>query len=523
MSPAAFLAKVEAARTSPAAPVPRAIELKPGAHLRLVLSASVAYAVLALLSGLSGPRDTALAELWLPAGLSAALALRIGLWAVPIPVLGTLLSQPSTAALFSPSVLVVGLTHACATALMAALAPWWMRGQDLLATLRNLLAFLAAAALTALLSTLMAALVLPELRDWSLQGDALGWWGSEIAGVIVLAPALLCWIGRPAAPRLRELQRPEFLLLLLGCLLAALTINLGVIKVLALRPLTLLLPLTLWGALRFSPAAATTANVVLALGLSLPPDQDAKLLQSFSGLESQELLELTLATTLFVGLVVLVVSNTRSRTSRQLAQLADSLERTVSERTDELAQANARLRQLSQTDSLTGLANRRHFDALLREQWQRLAAAGGGDLAVALIDIDHFKLYNDHYGHQAGDCCLQQVAQRLRAQVRDGRDCAARYGGEELVLLWSGVTGAQAAAMAERLLQDLRGRQIEHAASPVAAVVSMSIGVASVRLSHQDVSAPADERHQQIEHLLKQADQRLYAAKAGGRDRVCVG
>jgi diguanylate cyclase (GGDEF)-like protein len=533
LSPAANPAKVEAAQASRAEPVaaaivqpegssrrPSSLELEPGTRVTLLLSASVAYAVLARLSGLSGPDNTPIAELWLPAGLSAALALRVGFWAVPLPLLGTLLSQLSAGEALGPTAVVVGMAHACATALLAALAPCWMRGHDLLASLRNLLAFLAAAAVAALLSTLMAGLVVPELRDWSLQGDALGWWGGDITGVIVLAPALLSWMGRPAAPRLRELRRPEFLLLVVGCVLATVIADLGLIKVLTLRPLTLLVPLTLWGALRFSPAAATTANVVLALGLSLPPDQDEQLLQSFSGLESQELLELTLATTLFVGLVVLVVSNTRARASRQLAQLAGSLERTVSERTEELAEANARLLQLSQTDGLTGLANRRHFDARLREQWQQLAAAGGGELAVALIDIDHFKLYNDHYGHQAGDRCLQQVAQLLGEQVRHERDCAARYGGEEFALLWADLNSSQAAALAERLQQHLAAQQLEHAASPVAAVVSLSIGVASARLSRQDATAPSDERQHRIEQLLQLADQRLYAAKDGGRNRV---
>jgi diguanylate cyclase (GGDEF)-like protein len=535
LSPAAFLAKVEAVKASPAAPVARAKTQPQGGPRRsaghkpvlgnraqLLIGASLAYAVLALLSGLSGPETTSIAELWLPAGLSAALALRMGLWALPVPLLGTLLSHLGAGDSLSTTVLVIGLGHVCATALIAVLACRWMQGLDVFASLRNLLAFLAAAALAAALSTMIAAVPLANLRDWSLQGDALGWWGGEITGVIVLAPALLSWIGRPAAPRLQELQRFEFVLLLLGCLLAVVTINLGLIKVLALRPLTLLVPPTIWAGLRFSPAGATTASVALALGLSLPPDQDEHLLQLYSGLESQELLELTLSTALFVGLVVLVVSNIRTRASRQLAQLARSLERTVSERTEELAQANARLRQLSQTDSLTGLANRRQFDALLREHWQQLAAAGGGDLAVALIDIDHFKLYNDHYGHPAGDRCLQQVAQVLAAQVRDDHDCAARYGGEEFVMLWSGVNSAQASALAEQLQRSVGTLQLPHQTSPVAAVVSLSIGVAALRLGPQDASAPTDERQHQIELLLKQADQRLYAAKASGRNCICV-
>jgi len=489
-------------------------------RLQLVASTSVAYAVLALLSGLTGPQDTAIAEIWLPAGLSYALALRVGFWAVPVPLLGTLLSHVSAGDSLSAGVLAMALGHASGAALMGVLGHQWMRWADLFASLRNVSAFLAAVALAAGLSTLIASLALPNLRDWSIQGDALGWWGGDVAGAIVLAPALLSWMGRSAGPRLRELRRPEFLLLVICCLAASAIADKGVIKVLSLRPQTLLVPLTIWGGLRFSPAAATVANVVLALGMSVLPDQDRRLLDLTRGLESQGLLELGVTTSLLVGLVVLVISNNRARASRQLAQVAGSLERTVAERTDQLARANAQLRHLSETDGLTGLVNRRHFDALLRERWIE-AATAGSPLALATIDIDHFKLYNDHYGHQAGDRCLQQVADVLAAQIRSSSDCADRYGGEEFVLLWSTITPAQAAAAAERLRQAVSDLQLPHATSPVGASVSLSIGVAATTWSGHPATAPADELQQhQIEALLRQADQNLYAAKAAGRNRV---
>jgi len=220
-----------------------------------------------------------------------------------------------------------------------------------------------------------------------------------------------------------------------------------------------------------------------------------------------------------VGLVVLVISNNRARASRQLAQLAGSLERTVTERTEQLAKANEQLRLLSETDGLTGLVNRRHFDALLRERWRQAAAAGTG-LGLALIDVDHFKLFNDHYGHPAGDQCLQQVAAVLAGQTRTSSDCAARYGGEEFVLLWSNVSSQQVTQLAERVRQGVQALQLPHAASPVGACVSLSIGVAATTPAAHEASAPADEVQHRLEAWLQLADQRLYAAKTSGRNRV---
>lgn len=501
---------------------PRSREQRLATRMQLIGSASVAYAILALLSGLSGSKETPITEIWLPAGLADALALRVGFWALPVPILGCLLSHLAAGDSFSAPVVWIALGHACGLALLVLVAPRWMRGLDLFASLGNLLGFLGAAALAAALSTTIAAVGSPNLRDWSQQGDALGWWGGDLSGAIVLAPALLSWLGRSAAPRLRELRRPEFVLLLLSCLLAALISSQGVIRLLALRPQAVVVPLMIWSGLRFSPAAATLANTLLVLTLAELPDQSSALLPLSRGIESQELLELGISTSLLVSLVVLVVSNNRSRASRQLAQLAGSQERTIAERTAELAAANAQLRHLSETDGLTGLVNRRHFDTVLRERWCA-AAAAGTSLAVALIDIDHFKQYNDHYGHPAGDRCLQQVAAVLAAQRRQGSDCAARYGGEEFVLLWSDVDTDQAALLAERLRQGVWALQLAHASSPVSAWVSLSIGVAATHPDATTARSTGAGMQLQIEQLLQQADQRLYSAKQLGRNRVVAG
>jgi diguanylate cyclase (GGDEF)-like protein len=217
--------------------------------------------------------------------------------------------------------------------------------------------------------------------------------------------------------------------------------------------------------------------------------------------------------------MVLVVNASRTRANRQLQQLAGSLERTVTERTAQLESANALLQRLSDTDGLTGITNRRRFDALLRERW-RAATRAGSSLAVAMIDIDHFKAYNDHYGHQAGDRCLQQVATALAAEIRQGSDCLARYGGEEFIVLWDGLDLAQATLMAERLHRRIAALALPHANNPSGPDVSLSIGVAALRLPGLATAPLAEEIESQIAALLRQADERLYAAKSAGRNRV---
>jgi len=497
---------------------PPGVEQRLPNRLQLVFSASVGYAILAILSSRATPGD-GIADLWLPAGLSDALALRVGFWAVPVPLLGTVMNALGHGGRGLTTALTVGLGQSAGTALVALLAPRWMRNRDLFATLGNLFGFLAAVVLGALVSTLIAALVLPALRDWSQGGAALSWWAGNVAGSVVMAPTLLSWLGRSTSNCWRELRRREFLLLLLVSTLLAVVIHHGWITLLSLRPSSAVIPLTLWASFRFTPAAATPVNAGLALLLSrLPNPQDLRL-QTGNAIQSQELLELTVTVVMITALIVLGVTTHRNKATRQLQQLAGTLERTIAERTQQLATANAQLQKLSDTDGLTGLCNRRRFDALLRERW-RPAALAGTPLALAMVDVDHFKAYNDHYGHQAGDQCLQQVAAALAGSVRRSSDCVARYGGEEFVVLWSDLDRGGAERQAEHLRQRVAALQLPHASSSCSPVVSVSIGVAACRLPPQVAATPGDELEVQMIALLHQADQNLYAAKAAGRNRV---
>ncbi len=189
------------------------------------------------------------------------------------------------------------------------------------------------------------------------------------------------------------------------------------------------------------------------------------------------------------------------------AMLYASLEHKVAERTHELRIANAQLEVLSITDPLTGLANRRRLQDILDVEWRR-AQRSAQPIALAMIDIDHFKLYNDYYGHAAGDTCLQRVAAELRHSTRDF-DLVARFGGEEFAVVMPGTDNDAAITLAERVRVAIATLGI---ANPSAAerIVTISVGVGTI------VPSPGTAP----ESLVETADAELYRAKRGGRNRV---
>ncbi|RAR71593.1 response regulator receiver modulated diguanylate cyclase [Paracidovorax anthurii] len=167
------------------------------------------------------------------------------------------------------------------------------------------------------------------------------------------------------------------------------------------------------------------------------------------------------------------------------------------------------LRDLAYVDGLTGVANRRRFDGALDAEWRR-CGRNGSPLSIVMIDVDNFKSYNDHYGHAAGDSCLQKVALQLTGRLHRSHDLVARYGGEEFVCLLPDCDLQGALAKAEALRQSVESLAIEHAASAPPAIVTISAGVCSM--------VPSDGMATSM--LAHLADQHLYAAKSGGRNRV---
>jgi diguanylate cyclase (GGDEF)-like protein len=160
---------------------------------------------------------------------------------------------------------------------------------------------------------------------------------------------------------------------------------------------------------------------------------------------------------------------------------------------------------------LTGVANRRRFDEILQREWQR-ATRSGAALSLIFADIDFFKPYNDHYGHQAGDDCLKQVAEALQQTVHRPADLVSRYGGEEFVIVLPETAAEGALAVAEKVLSNIAHLRIPHATSGVSNYLTLSVGVATR-------SPTGDEAP---ENLIGAADQALYCAKEHGRNRIEV-
>jgi len=187
------------------------------------------------------------------------------------------------------------------------------------------------------------------------------------------------------------------------------------------------------------------------------------------------------------------------------------LEDMVQARTAELEQANRKLADLSATDGLTGLANRRRFDEVLQSEWQR-AKRQGLPLAVAMIDVDEFKAYNDHFGHQAGDDVLRRIATILQENIQRSSDFTARYGGEEFVIILPRMHRGEATALVETIRRAVQAEGLKHTDQSLSGVVTISIGI-TARIPQPGFDA---------EGLLREADAALYAAKRHGRNRVVV-
>ncbi len=177
---------------------------------------------------------------------------------------------------------------------------------------------------------------------------------------------------------------------------------------------------------------------------------------------------------------------------------------------EELQRANEKLTEQARTDALTGLANRRYFDETMEREIRHAGRLQDAPLTLMLCDIDHFKSYNDHYGHIQGDECLQQVAAVIRSMFQRAGDLVARYGGEEFAIVLPATGAADAAELAERLRQSVWARKIPHVAADIDARVTLSIGVTTLD-SGEAVST---------EDLIARADEALYRAKADGRNRV---
>lgn len=209
-----------------------------------------------------------------------------------------------------------------------------------------------------------------------------------------------------------------------------------------------------------------------------------------------------------VALFSLFISwtNTRSVRSAFLADLEERRQRA------ELATLTLQLQELAHTDPLTLVGNRRAFDHNLALNWQRMQDSGR-PFALLLVDLDYFKPYNDHYGHQAGDDCLRQVAECMLAALRSGQAKLFRYGGEEFAILLDGCRHDELQRIAERLRQQVQALHLDHCRREDSLnQVTISLGATLASLTNAD-----------SDNLLRRCDELLYQAKLQGRNQVCMG
>lgn len=197
-------------------------------------------------------------------------------------------------------------------------------------------------------------------------------------------------------------------------------------------------------------------------------------------------------------------------TFKQVKHTNEVLEQTVSDRTFELQKANNKLLELSQTDTLTNLANRRKFEDAFDQYWTQLSTGVINHITLMMCDVDCFKQYNDHYGHQDGDDCLRKVSDILKASVQD-KGLVARYGGEEFIIIFANTPLSLAIEVAKDIQHRLKIYKIPHVSSCVGEYLTLSIGISTTNDSELSTNL-----------LLTQADKALYDAKDAGRNRFMI-
>lgn len=212
---------------------------------------------------------------------------------------------------------------------------------------------------------------------------------------------------------------------------------------------------------------------------------------------------------MFANAAAIAIDN--ARMFHDLESMNQRLEKLVEKRTSELQMANKELSRLANLDGLTQISNRRRFDEYLKSEWAR-ALKEQHPLSLILCDVDFFKLYNDSYGHQAGDVCLKIVARLINDNAKQPTDLASRYGGEEFALILPETDLEKAQNIAERIRADINDLKMEHQRSKVANHLTLSLGI----------SCALPTRQLSDDKLLAAADKALYQAKARGRNRFFV-
>lgn len=325
------------------------------------------------------------------------------------------------------------------------------------------------------------------------------WWFGDALGLIIGTPLLLA-ILHHVRQEIKPLHPVDVIVGVLsaGLLLMLMFAKNGLFHGVLITP-TVLIPSMLYLAsrtdLKFTAIAVAFFSFAVAMLITAERNPFGDISASLTILHAQEFIAiLGLACMGFTTLLARIRDNERE------------LEDHVASRTSELQLLNQKLEQLSVTDSLTGVANRRRFDEVLDLEWTR-ANRAQQPITLAILDIDWFKLYNDNYGHQAGDDCLRKVSAVLTANICRKGDLVARYGGEEFVFIIPGMNAQHALKVSEKICKDIEALAIPHKKS-IFGHLTVSIGVTSI----------TPQSSQNAYMLIKVSDEALYEAKNLGRN-----
>jgi diguanylate cyclase (GGDEF)-like protein len=336
---------------------------------------------------------------------------------------------------------------------------------------------------------------------WSLW---IIWWLGDGLGVLLITPVLLSWLQGP--PQTTQGHRLEALALAALTLLLAIWIfSQGTAYSFSRRPF-LLLPFALWAAVRFGVRGAAGIGLLIAAIAITANLYGLGPLVADTPADTVLQLQEYLAVLAFSSLALAALLQELRTTHGELDRLNRELEARVAERTLELQQVNQNLEALASIDPLTGASNRRHFLKQARSEIGR-AKRQGLPLSVIMLDIDFFKSVNDRFGHEAGDKVLVALAATIRATLRAG-DIFARLGGEEFIVMLPGQGLPEASQMAERLRVLIAQNEVPGCP----ARITVSAGLAGLESGAEE-----------IDDLLRRADEGLYRAKNQGRNQVCLG
>jgi diguanylate cyclase (GGDEF)-like protein len=327
------------------------------------------------------------------------------------------------------------------------------------------------------------------------------WWYGDALGLLIFTPLLLFFLQ--TSQDLIDIKWWDTFVLLIAVVFAGLIFtNTGERQGdgLLLTPMVLL-PFVLYIAVRLGTRWTSLAIALLALGTAWAQTTGNRPFGDASAhtmiLRTQEFILLMSC----VGMGVAILFGEQKHMTK-------GLEEKVRKRTQALEEANSKLLELSTTDSLTGIGNRRSFDQMLTKILAR-ARRCTEPCTLAMLDVDFFKEYNDHYGHQSGDECLLLIAQVLAENMHRTDDFVARYGGDEFVIIMQGADIDATFGFFQELCQKLEDKKYPNEVSPIG-LVTMSIGIASITPSEENAS----------EKVLIWADKALYEAKKRGRNQV---